>query len=105
MGETTAAPGLLPFAVITQRSGNEVEVHDGAVSADGRVFGTYLHGVFDNCHFRRPFLNRIREEKGLAPAGGNSRRRRTPSTCWRTIWMQHLDMERLFDLCGLAGRS
>lgn len=29
------------------------------------VFGTYLHGIFDNYNFTRGFLNQIRKEKGL----------------------------------------
>lgn len=38
---------------------------DGAASRDGRVFGTYLHGVFHNDRFRTAWLNRIRMESGL----------------------------------------
>jgi len=49
MGVTTG-PGLdRPFA----RLGNAA---DGAVSADGTVLGTYLHGVFAADAFRRNFL-------------------------------------------------
>jgi len=33
----------------------------------GRVWGTYLHGVFDAGEFRRWWLNGLRERKGLAP--------------------------------------
>src|SRR5262249_43613421 len=44
MGETILGPGVQPFARITSRSGQEVEVLDGAVTRDGRIFGTYLHG-------------------------------------------------------------
>jgi adenosylcobyric acid synthase len=40
---------------------------EGAVSEDRRVFGTSIHGVFDAPHFRRHFLNVIRERKSLAP--------------------------------------
>lgn len=32
----------------------------------GTVMGTYLHGVFDNDHFRTAFLNMLRRRKGLA---------------------------------------
>ncbi|MCK5930615.1 MAG: cobyric acid synthase [Fulvimarina manganoxydans] len=32
---------------------------DGATSPDGRVFGTYLHGIFANDGFRRAFLSRL----------------------------------------------
>jgi len=33
----------------------------------GRVWGTYLHGVFDAGEFRRWWLNGLRENKGLSP--------------------------------------
>lgn len=33
--------------------------NDGAVSADGRVMGCYLHGIFASDSFRRAFLDRI----------------------------------------------
>jgi adenosylcobyric acid synthase len=41
---------------------------DGAVSADGRVYGCYLHGLFGSDGFRHTFLNRIRmrNASGLA---------------------------------------
>ncbi len=38
---------------------------DGAVSDTGRIWGTYLHGVFDRSEFRRAWVNRIRVRKGL----------------------------------------
>ncbi len=38
---------------------------DGASSKDGRIWGTYLHGIFDNTLFRRNFLNGIRHKLGL----------------------------------------
>ena len=40
---------------------------DGASSDDGRVWGTYIHGVFDRDAFRRDFLNRVRVKKDLPP--------------------------------------
>ncbi len=41
---------------------------EGAVSADGRVFGCYLHGLFAADGFRHAFLERIRQRQssGLA---------------------------------------
>ena len=38
---------------------------DGAVRNDGLVWGTYIHGVFDEPGFRRAWLNRARARKGL----------------------------------------
>jgi adenosylcobyric acid synthase len=47
---------------------------EGAVSSDGRVFGTYVHGLFDSPAFRRMFLNRLRAARGWAPVSGGPER-------------------------------
>ncbi len=39
---------------------------DGAVSAKGNVFGTYIHGVFDEAEFRGAFLKALALGKGLS---------------------------------------
>ncbi|WP_375598235.1 cobyric acid synthase [Devosia sp. Naph2] len=49
MGITSGPDRARPFA----RIGSET---DGAISADGRVFGTYLHGLFAADRFRSAFL-------------------------------------------------
>src|SRR6185369_5079205 len=56
MGETILGPAAQPFAHIIRRSGEELEVLDGAVTKDGRIFGTYLHGLFHNDQFRAAYL-------------------------------------------------
>jgi adenosylcobyric acid synthase len=43
------------------------EEFDGAIRKDGLVWGTYIHGVFDEPGFRRVWLNRARIGKGLPP--------------------------------------
>ena len=99
MGETLAGAESLPFATIARRSGGEVE--DGAVSSDGRVCGTYLHGLFDNDSFRRAFLNRIRQEKGLEPVM-HVAAPEDPFQLLAAHLERHLDMERLLALCGIG---
>ena len=41
---------------------------DGAVSADGRVMGSYVHGLFQGDAFRRAFLARLgaQADEGLS---------------------------------------
>lgn len=50
------------------------EIHSGissgqrlVVSGQGNIFGTYVHGIFDNDDFRRKFLNAVRLTKNLEP--------------------------------------
>ncbi len=44
---------------------------DGLVSDNNRVWGTYIHGIFDNDLFRRKFLNYVRVSKNLNPLENN----------------------------------
>jgi len=53
MGRTNGAD---PWLTITARSQRPVEVADGAASEDGRVWGCYLHGLFETQAFRRAWL-------------------------------------------------
>ncbi len=62
-GRSTAAPELTPSVV---RDDGEII---GYAAPEGRIWGTYLHGLFDDDAFRRRFLDRLRARKGLAPLG------------------------------------
>ena len=53
MGRTQ---GLSPFLEITERNGQSVQAPDGAASADGKVWGCYIHGLFANENLRRAWL-------------------------------------------------
>ena len=41
----------------------------GTRTADGLIWGSYLHGTFDADCFRRAFLDRLRKRTGLSPLG------------------------------------
>ena len=72
MGETTykGHNSVRPFARITERAGEIVNVLDGCVSANGNVIGTYIHGIFDNDNFRQALLAYLRLRKGSSPSTG-----------------------------------
>jgi len=61
-GQTTIDGSL---AVFTRPDGQAV----GAARPDHRVWGTYLHGVFDADEFRRWFIDRLRTRRGLPALG------------------------------------
>jgi adenosylcobyric acid synthase len=41
----------------------------GSTSSDHKVWGAYLHGIFDSDEFRRWFIDKLRTRKGLQPVG------------------------------------
>ena len=86
MGETTLDPGQAPLAD-DLADGRPT----GAVRADGLVFGSYLHGFFDNLDFTRRFLaglRRLRPGAGFGETTG-------PSTYQE---IKEREYERLADL-------
>ncbi len=57
LGQTTGPDCTRPFALIGAEP-------DGAIGADGRVMGTYIHGCFAGDQFRRGFLATLGAEAG-----------------------------------------
>lgn len=52
VGETTGIAGEMPFSTIDGH-------YDGSISPDGRVFGTYIHGLFADDSQRSAWLERL----------------------------------------------
>ncbi|MEI7817874.1 MAG: cobyric acid synthase CobQ, partial [Desulfuromonadales bacterium] len=95
--------GLRPFSKIFRRGDMSVSVEDGAVSPDGRIFGTYLHGVFENGRFREIYLNSIRLEKGMPlRRGADKQPQHDPFDQLADQFEKHLDLPRLMTICGLG---
>ena len=72
MGVTRRADAVSPcFQILSDDGQSSSEPcdqrDDGGMRADGLVWGTYIHGVFDQPTFRRQWLNRLRMRKKLAP--------------------------------------
>ena len=65
---------------------------DGATSADGKVFGCYLHGLFDAAGFRRKFLASL----GVASEHGDHR-----ETVEAALDEIAAELERCLDIDGL----
>jgi len=63
MGRTSTPS---PWLEIVERRGVRVRVADGAMSEDGRVWGSYIHGLFSNDAFRYAWLASLKEALGVA---------------------------------------
>ena len=90
LGTTQGPDGARPFTFIG-------DVPDGAISPDGRVMGTYIHGLFASDDFRRHFLARLGAESGTLAF------EQTVETTLDRLAQhlaRHLDIDRLLGLAG-----
>ncbi len=69
MGESAFSQPYPPLFLLGKETGNETgkEMKREEGVAYQQVFGTYLHGLFDQPVFRRAFLDHLRERKNLLP--------------------------------------
>lgn len=77
---------------------------EGCGVPGGQIWGTYLHGLFDNDLFRRAWLNGIRMTKGLpaVSVSFNARERKQQEfDRVANIVREHLDMNRIYEIIGM----
>ena len=88
-----------PVDLATERSRRLADgqtLNDGAIKSN--VWGTYLHGVFDDDGFRHAMLDSIRERRGFKPAPSEVS---YPALMernidrWAAFLVKHLDMKRI----------
>jgi len=102
IGETIYADGAQAFSTL---NGHEP---DGCISPDTRIFGTYLHGIFDDDTFRHTFLSAARSFHQLAPLSHFENWRQTREDSFNRLAdsvRESLDLPRIFDWVGLPYKS
>lgn len=102
MGETTFGEDTdFHPLVITQRRGKSSRAIEGTVRKDGLIFGTYIHGIFDNDDFRRAILNALRIRKGLEILENTrnvlAEKQHSYDILAQTV-REHLDIEKLYKI-------
>ncbi|MBQ1914761.1 MAG: cobyric acid synthase [Selenomonadaceae bacterium] len=103
MGQTEFAPDAKHPLRITQKAGKECDRQEGLASEDGLVFGTYVHGIFDNDEFRRGILNALRQRKGLEPLANTHNTEAEKQRSYNrlaAVVRESLDMEKLREIMG-----
>lgn len=91
-----------PFTVC-QRRGKSCASQEGTANAAGNVFGTYIHGVFDNDVFRRSVLNALRHSKGLEALANTRNVMAEKQQAYEhlaDVVENALDMEKLYQIMG-----
>jgi len=91
LGRTSGPDTTRPFLDLGGRA-------DGAQSADGRVVGTYVHGIFASDGFRRTFL------AGLGASASALRYEQEVEAALDALAAhleRHVDIDRLLDIAGV----
>ena len=105
MGQTTLKEGAKPFLTINSKLNESVSIADGAINMEGNVFGTYIHGIFDDIQFTRNFLNIIRREKGLDDVESQVRDfeefKDKEYNKLATVLRASLDMDKMYKIIGV----
>lgn len=108
MGNTSIGDNASPLFLITSRNGENITVNDGAMAEGGRVWGTYIHGVFDNDKFRRWLIEEVRKDKGINVTPLQNRSvlnygdlREDGYRRLAEVVRTNLDMERIYKITGL----
>ena len=65
MGVSKIGPEVHPSFKIIERNGEKTNNLDGAVINKGKVWGTYIHGIFENDVFRSKFLKACGRSKSF----------------------------------------
>jgi len=83
---------------------NNPRGNEGAMSESGLIWGTNIHGLFDQAEFRRAWLNRARDRKGLLPISTYeselvSAHLRGELDRWADHLERYVDMDAIYRVC------
>jgi adenosylcobyric acid synthase len=99
MGRTTGDVGLFALHRLTRDGKRQNAIADGSVK--GNVWGTYIHGIFDDDCFRRSLINHLRLKRGLKPDAeivGYSKLRDEALEKWTEVLKGHVDIPYIENL-------
>jgi adenosylcobyric acid synthase len=88
-----------PTFRLLARGDQLVDAPDGAVDERGRVFGTYLHGLFDNPNLRRAWLQSLGWDAAFSGLSMAEVREREYDRLAQQV-RESLDMERVYQMLG-----
>jgi adenosylcobyric acid synthase len=105
MGRSTVVgDGSYCFRIVA-RDGKPADALDGFASPDGRAWGTYIHGIFDNDCLREKFLEDLAERAGkpFLPASGAEpfsygRWKEQQFDLLADFVRKHVDIERIMEI-------
>jgi adenosylcobyric acid synthase len=87
-----------PALHVLETPQGQADYVDGAVSHNGLIFGTYIHGLFHNAEFTRRLLNRLRQLRGLPATSASSINKQEMYDKLADVIRHNLNMSRIYDI-------
>ncbi len=97
MGQTISQNCQPAFQILETPQG-KADYFDGAISSNGLIFGTYIHGLFHNTSFTHHFLNKLRQLRGLPTTSAISISRQEMYDKLAEIIRHNLDMSQIYNI-------
>jgi len=103
MGRTSRGTADPCFQIeVSDTMEGTARLDEGAASENGCIWGTSIHGLFDQSGFRRGWLNRVRGRKGLPPISpGESELVVTQLHAELDRWADHIEQYVKYDLFSM----
>lgn len=104
MGATDTMEDCIPCLEIKKVLEKDAAVAGGVRNKEGSVFGTYIHGIFDNMEFTAGFINNLRKRKGLDKIGGDvssfKKFKEGQYDGLAHLLRKSLDMDKIYEIVG-----
>ncbi|MGH9763754.1 MAG: cobyric acid synthase, partial [Blastocatellia bacterium] len=104
MGETILGPNAIPFLALKRRGCDET-ILDGASGPDGRIIGTYLHGLFDSPSGKRALLfhfAKLVNKLDIFQFEPDEHTHPDPYDRLADHFRRHLDVQAIYKLMGVV---
>lgn len=92
-----------PAFHIRETPAGKADYDDGAVSADGRIWGSYIHGLFHNQSFTRKLLARLAELRGRDGSTIAAVDREEQYDILARMVRESLDIRQIKEIAGITG--
>jgi adenosylcobyric acid synthase len=99
MGRTVSS-SINPLCRVIESPQGETGYEDGAVSKNGLVWGTYLHGIFQSAGFTERLLQNLWKRRGIKASVSAPKSRDEQYNELAKVVRQSLDMEKVYGIMG-----
>jgi adenosylcobyric acid synthase len=106
MGRCPKEPPESVFTV-TPPDHTSAGYRDGGINQSGTVFGTYIHGLFNNTEFTQKLIDNLCSLRNLRPSEGNALDREKAYDDIASVFRESLDIAAIYKIIlgGQHGRS